>query len=75
MNKAVLIALLCTLSLQQTVLLKSDVTTTIITSPSSFDTAIEAYHTTNNPNYIGYAAQWIYKKGGSSWPAGDRVTF
>ena len=74
MNKTLIMSLLLIISLQQTVLLRSDPSTTIITS-SNHITVTEAYHTKNNPNFIGHGANWIYKKGLDSWPAGDKATF
>ncbi len=75
MKEIILIAFLCSFTLQQTVLLSSNTSNTIITSPANYVVALEAYHNANNPNYIGYGAKWLYKNGSSSWPAGDKVTF
>lgn len=75
MKEIIMLALLCSFSLQQTVLLSSSTTNTIITSPTNYVVALEAYHNANNPNYIGYGAKWLYKNGSDSWPAGDKVSF
>ena len=75
MKEIILLALLCTFSLQQTVLLSSSASNTIVTSPANFVVVHEAYHNANNPNYIGYGARWIYKNGSSSWPNGDQASF
>lgn len=75
MIKTTVFALLCLLALQQTVLIASQPSNTVIV-PSQTVVA-EPYHTTNNPNYLGVSvgAQWIWKSGGQSWPDGDTLVF
>jgi hypothetical protein len=75
MKGILLLALLCALTLQQTVLLSSCPENTLIINPPDTYPVVEAYHTTQNPDYISYGAKWIYKNGSDSWPAGDRATF
>lgn len=71
----IIFGLLFAFSLQQTVLISSAVDNTIITAPANYHPVLEAYHTKNNPNYIGYSAQWIYKNGSDAWRDGDTATF
>lgn len=75
MKVIALLAVLCVLSLQQTVLLSSSTSNTIITSPANTPIGVDSFHNTNNLNYIGFDAQWLWKNGSSSWPNGDTVTF
>lgn len=75
MKAIIILALLCAFSMQQTVLISSSAANTIITAPANYHSVVEAYHTSLNPNYIGYNAQWIYKNGSDAWPIGDAVTF
>lgn len=68
MKTLIVLAIICTLTLQQTVLVASSTTNTLITSPSSATINVEPYHTSNNPGFIGYGAQWLWQASGSSWP-------
>jgi hypothetical protein len=69
-----IVALLCTITLQQTILASSGVTTTIIVSPPGQQIALEPFHNAYDPNYLP-GAQWIWKSGGQSWADGDSVQF
>jgi hypothetical protein len=75
MKQIILLALLCAFSLQQTSLISSNTSNTFVTSPANQFTVVEAYHTTNQPNFIGFNAKWIYKNGTDAWPNGDSATF
>ena len=75
MKGILLLALLCTLSLQQTVLLSSSPTNTIVTAPRGSYTIAEAYYQLYHPGFLGFNAQWIYKNGTGGWPVGDSTTF
>jgi hypothetical protein len=75
MKVILLVTLLVSLTIQDTVLLSSCPDNTLVINPPKTHTALETYHSINNPNYIGYNAQWIYKKGCDSWVTGDRATF
>jgi hypothetical protein len=63
------------LSLQQTVLIASQPSNTIIVPSQTV--VVEPYHTAYNPNYLGSSigAQWLWKAGGQSWPDGDTLAF
>ena len=56
MKTLVVLAIICNLALQQTVLVSSSTSNTLITFPTSATINVEPYHTTNNPNFIGYGA-------------------
>lgn len=71
----IILALICTFSMQEVSLFSSNTDNTLITSPKDYYPVLQAYHTKIHPNYIGYGAQWLYKNGGDSWPAGDQATF
>lgn len=58
-----------------TILLASNTTNTIITSPPGATIVPEPYHTANNPNFISNGAQWLWQSGGQSWPDGYTVSF
>ena len=73
-KKTALIALLCVLTLQQTVLVASGVTTTTIVNPSGEKIALEPYHNRVNPNHLP-GAKWVWKSGGEGWAEGDTVNF
>lgn len=77
MKGLILLGLLCTLAVQQTVLISSSATNTLITSPPGLTVALSNFHETHPTysNYIGFGANWIYKAGSSSWPIGDTATF
>lgn len=75
MKKLLLLALLCALTLQQAVLLRSCPENTLIINPPDTYPVLEQYHNEHNPDFIGYGAKWIYKNGSDSWPEGDRATF
>ena len=62
-KKIALIALLCALTLQQTVLVASGVATTTIVKPAGVKIALESYHNRVNPNHLP-GAQWVWKSGG-----------
>lgn len=68
MKTLIVLAIICTLALQQTVLIASSATNTVVTFPSSATINLEPYHNTNNPSYIGYGAQWVWQSSGSTWP-------
>ena len=71
----VIIGLLLAETLSQTVLLSSSPSTAIIISPSGYTLVPETYHNTNNPNYLGNGAQWVWLNGSSSWPLGFSASF
>ena len=75
MIKTTVFALLCLLALQQTVLIASQPSNTVIVPSQTV--VSEPYHSTNHPNYLGSSvgAQWIWKSGGQSWPDGDTLVF
>lgn len=75
MKVLIVFALVCALSMQQTVLIASSTANTIVTAPPHYVTATEAYYTLHYPNKIGNGAQWIYKNGTGGWPAGDYGVF
>jgi hypothetical protein len=76
MKELLLFGLLCTLAVQQTVLIASSPSNTLITSPAGQTVIAEAYHNTNNPNFIaGSGARWVYKNGPAGWPDGDTAVF
>jgi hypothetical protein len=75
MRKAITLSLLLVLALQQTVLLSSSSSNTIITSPISAPAVLEPYHTGANPNFISNGAQWLWQAGGQSWPNGYVAVF
>lgn len=75
MKGLIILAFLCMLARQQNVLLSSSTSNTIITNPLSSSIAVESYHTTNNPNFIGYGAQWLWKGGSTTWPNNDEAQF
>ncbi len=62
-KKIALIALLFTLTLQQTVLVASGVTTTTIVNPPGQRIVLEPYHNRVNPKHLP-GAQWVWKSGG-----------
>lgn len=68
MKTIIVLAIICTLTLQQTVLVASSASNTLVTFPSSATINLEPYHNANNPNFIGYGAQWVWQASGSSWP-------
>lgn len=74
MKRILVATLLCVLTLQQTVLVASGVSTTAIVSPAATAIALEPYHNLYNPNHLP-GAQWIWKTGGQSWADGDTATF
>jgi len=74
MKRIVLVTLLCALTLQQTVLVSSGVSTAAVIVPLAQTIALEPYHTANHPNHLP-GAQWIWKSGGQSWAEGDTATF
>ena len=74
MKRILLVTLLCALTLQQTVLVASGVSTTAIVTPAATAIVLEPYHNTNNPNHLP-GAQWVWKTGGQSWADGDTLTF
>ena len=74
MKRILLVTLLCALTLQQTVLVASGVSTTAIVTPAATAIVLEPYHNTNNPNHLP-GAQWVWKTGGQSWADGDVATF
>jgi hypothetical protein len=59
----------------QTVIVLSDATSTTIVSPVNQTVGVEKYHTTNNPNFLGDGAQWIWNNASDSWPNGYNSTF
>ena len=73
-KKIALIALLCTLTFQHTVLAASGVTPTVIVNPPGLQIVSEPWHSTYTPNHLP-GAQWIWKSGGSQWGEGDKVQF
>ena len=73
-KKTALFALLCVLTLQQTVLVASGVTTTTIVNPLGQKIALEPYHNRVNPNHLP-GAKWVWKSGGEAWAEGDTVYF
>lgn len=75
MKNILILGLLCTIALQQTILLSSSATNTIVTDPPGYKVAVEDFHSIRNPSYINFYAQWIYKNGSDQWPAGDNATF
>lgn len=71
-----LLGLICTLALQQVVLINSSPTDPAITvTPSSV--SLSTFHEAHPfyANYVGFGAHWIYKGSSSSWPAGDTAAF
>lgn len=52
--------------LAQTVLVNSDPSTTTLLSPSSETVAVEAYHHTAHPDYLGTGASWIWINGSAN---------
>jgi hypothetical protein len=75
MKAIIILALICTLSLQAAVLLRSSPDNTIITAPSNYHTVYEEYYEKYYPNYLGSQAHWIYKNGTGGWPLNDYATF
>ena len=73
-KKTALFALLCVLTLQQTVLVASGDTTTTIVNPLGEKIALEPYHNRVNPNHLP-GAKWVWKSGGEAWGEGDTVYF
>jgi hypothetical protein len=74
--KKILVLLLCLgyISAQVVTIVSSDLTTTI-TFPFGLTTAYENYHNTNNIDYLGTGAQWIWNSLGSSVANGVVNTF
>lgn len=75
MIKVLLVGLLAAVVLCQTLLISSSTTSANILSPPGYTLVAESYHTTNNPNYLGNGAQWIWLNGTSSWPIGFTAKF
>jgi hypothetical protein len=73
-KKTALVALLCVLTFQQTVLVASGVATTTIVNPLGQKIALEPYHNRVNPKHLP-GAQWVWKSGGEAWAEGDTVYF
>ncbi len=71
----VIFALLCTLTVQQTVLFSSSESNTVLTIPSGQTIVSSTFHETAFPNFIGLGAHWVFKPGVNSWPVGDSATF
>ena len=71
-KKIALIALLCALTFQHTVLASSGVMRTVIVNPPGQQIALEPYHNRVNPNHLP-GAQWVWKSGGQGWLDGDTV--
>ncbi len=46
-----------------------------VLSPVGSTTIQETYHTANNPNFVGYNANWIFINGTASWPANAQASF
>ena len=75
MKAIILIALLCTLTMQEAVLLASCPANTIVSVPSKHHTVYQEYYEKYHPNYLGYNAHWIYKNGTGERPLNDYATF
>lgn len=77
MKVYILLGLLCTLAVQQTVLISSSDTNTVITSPPGVNIGLSTFHEASSQyaNYIGFGAKWVYKAGSQGWPVGDTATF
>lgn len=75
MKTLLLIALLCSLTLTQTLLLASSPANTIITSPVGLSVAVDPYHNAHHLNFIGDGAQWLWQAGGASWASGQTLVF
>jgi hypothetical protein len=75
MKLILLLSFLCMIAMQTNVLLSSSTSNTIITAPASQTVAVETFHTTNNLNFIGYSAQWLWLAGSDSWPNNYKATF
>jgi hypothetical protein len=74
MIKITLLAILCLLSLQQTVLIASKPSNTNTVPPQTV--VAEPYHSANYPNYLGsgVGAQWLWKVGQSP-PSNGALVF
>jgi len=75
MKVIILLALICTLSMQATVICRSSTDNTMITAPSNYYIVYDEYHEKYHPNYLGSKARWIYKNGTGGWPLNDYATF
>jgi len=75
MKAILLLALVCTITLQHAVLLKSAPENTKVTYPKHSYTVLEEYYEKYHPDFIGYGAKWVYKNGCGGWPIGDKTTF
>jgi hypothetical protein len=75
MIKVFLVGLLTVGVLCQTLLISSSTSSANILSPLGYTLVTESYHTTNNPNFLGNGAQWIWLNGSSSWPLGFTAKF
>lgn len=75
MKIIILLALLCSLALLQTVILTSSPANTVITSPLGLTVAVDPYHNTSHLNFIGNGAQWLWQSGGASWPDRQILVF
>jgi len=67
--------LLIVFTLNQTSIVLSNPSTTTIISPTGNFVVQESYHTTNNPNFLGTGAEWIWLNGSDAWPVGFNATF
>jgi len=73
--KIVILVILASVALAQTVLVVSNANSAYIVSPINLHVGVEATHTAGQPNYLGNGAQWIWANSSDSWAAGTSETY
>jgi hypothetical protein len=64
-----------TIAVSQTVILKSDITSSTIINPAGSTVILDTYHTSINPDFLGTGAAWIWTNQTGSNTNGYSLTF
>ena len=71
-----LIALLASLTFSQNaVVFASNASNVKVVWPANKVVALEAYHSANQPNYLGNGAQWVWLSGSDAWQDGYQAIY